>query len=1257
MSWKKYGGTSSLESLQSMTVGTLVTDHFTLRNTYQGNWDICGGLFVQNRTTLMEDTTLEGNLYAHNDVVVEGNLDVTTTRMWGNLFVAKNASIKDTVYLGDRAQTFLHPVDSLMGLNTRDPIATLDIVGNTGVTLNAYSSQPEVRNFLARNVYDQAISFHLQPSMAQLDFYVDTPFGQAGEGAPPDAQLSYLEGGIMFLDVENEFHVRPKTMFSSDVTKDFLSNEKMIIYGENNGTYQYDAYDDTEFKTGNSLILVTPDNSSTNFVRLMTEDGRGVGVGGGAFPKRPGRGMGAFGMTTSINDFNPAFTAISGNLISTLRSSVAFNKYDVSVDARDENRFALDINGPVRISHTEPRMAVQYDMVIRHLMQPDVDASVNAEGDTLTSRPAYLPTARLYALGDTVWNGSTYQSKLLVSDNGGCTWQEREFLTSINFKTVTKYLVNINSGIWYGGDNAPALAVFGDQNIFYVSLDHGATWVDVGYTSSNLNSIVEPAGVYVHRNANNSLVVASTRRVLVGNALVTTGVFYCDSNAFDSYPPQKINNTASATHVTNLSTIRAVWGFNDRVVFVGQGGIEVYNISFPQPNPSNLANVQRLATAADTATTGFTYTDLAGVAGVVDAADGQRHHLLVAVGDNVVSWSTDLGLTWTHDTHPLAVPAVYRTVVCWDHRNVLIGGDGGVLRFTNDGGSTWQYLDNPETQLLNDMGTGNLFVGHTIERLRILDQRTFLMSVVTANTNGSTENGHSKVFRLHAPFLFDRPRHTVLEASGNMILTGDLQINDLGRLLTNNTTFYLLPEHAHQIVIGNTALSGNTRVQNNLDVVQDALLYGNVSVQGHVDSSRADALGAHDGGGSLIVANGGASVHGNVHIGGNARVWSRVDAGAVGTGAWQVDGGASIAGNLWTGGNLAVLGNTRLLNTTDATSTTTGTFQALGGIGLGGNLHVGGNTILHSAVDATACTGEGCAGLRVLGGAGVQGNLFVGGNTRVGLLANQDAYSVSSGSFGVIGGAGVTGNLYIGGNTRILSSVDSFGVGSGAVVVTGGVGVGANVWVGGNVMVRSMVESASPTTGAVQVLGGVGVGANVVVGGNARIGVTANLDAYSVSSGSFGVVGGAGVTGNLFVGGNTRVLSSVDSFGVGSGAVVVTGGVGVGANVWVGKHVVLPAGNVFVNAGVDVIESGMGGGGTLTVGMTNATTVVVGGENNTTVVRVGNKSASGVKAQYNKVVIGDQMGDVKILGNLFLPYQNNEVLSGLTTTGGFIYQW
>ena len=93
MSWKKYGGTNKLDKLNNISVNTIVTDKFTLKNFYVGDWDICGGLRTKDDAILMKDLTVDGDIYGAGNITIDGAMNVFNTNIIGNIFYRRRHDI------------------------------------------------------------------------------------------------------------------------------------------------------------------------------------------------------------------------------------------------------------------------------------------------------------------------------------------------------------------------------------------------------------------------------------------------------------------------------------------------------------------------------------------------------------------------------------------------------------------------------------------------------------------------------------------------------------------------------------------------------------------------------------------------------------------------------------------------------------------------------------------------------------------------------------------------------------------------------------------------------------------------------------------------------------------------------------------------------------------------------------------------------------------------------------------------------------
>ena len=211
---------------------------------------------------------------------------------------------------------------------------------------------------------------------------------------------------------------------------------------------------------------------------------------------------------------------------------------------------------------------------------------------------------------------------------------------------------------------------------------------------------------------------------------------------------------------------------------------------------------------------------------------------------------------------------------------------------------------------------------------------------------------------------------------------------------------------------------------------------------------------------------------------GVVNITNNTAASSLGSGAFQVSGGASIAGNLYVGGNLVLAGQDLTIdsvtfkngltlsgNTTAATEFFTITNGALtpvtkfqvdtssGNTTIAGTLGVTGDTTLTGALtisNSTVSTTTATGALKVTGGVGIGGNVNVGGTLGVTGDTTLTGALTSNGNISVVGGSNTIG---IAGVVTISNSTVSTTTATGALKVTGGVGIGGNVNVGGTLRV------------------------------------------------------------------------------------------------------------------------------------------------------------------------------------------------------------
>ena len=119
--------------------------------------------------------------------------------------------------------------------------------------------------------------------------------------------------------------------------------------------------------------------------------------------------MGVVALTDASNTKYPAMNIISGNLINNLKTSIAVNKYNVSTVNGGANKYAMDINGPIKLAHQELIVAA------------DISFQVY--------RTAFFGNTG-YAVGSPVTNNNPFTQFFLKTVDGGYTWTQTRIVDS-----------------------------------------------------------------------------------------------------------------------------------------------------------------------------------------------------------------------------------------------------------------------------------------------------------------------------------------------------------------------------------------------------------------------------------------------------------------------------------------------------------------------------------------------------------------------------------------------------------------------------------------------------------------------------------------------------------------------------------------------------------------------------------------------------------------------------------------------------------
>lgn len=768
MSWKKYGGTNNLENLNNLVVNSIVTDVLSVKKYYIGDWDICGALLVKDDATIFRNALIYGNLdISGANTEIRGNAKISrNTEISGNLVVYDDTYLKKYLYLDTCGNTLVHGTNHAFGFNKYDPTATIDISSDQIYTVKMQTSQYTNHNIYAQNADYQGIALGVDPLKAYINMIVDSSMNDGNETV--DAKLEYTKGGDFLLDVSNIMRVRPRMIFSRDITKNMNSNEEHVVIYDSSElrgmSYPYisDIYNDKRLKSGVALTAISKDNSSNIFMKMTSEEGKGAVIGAGPFE---GGMMASLALIdSSASNFSkniyPAFNAFSGNLISNLKTSIGINKHRVSKTDLIENRYSLDVNGPMKLIHQEI------------LMTLDVSMQVLAT--------SVAPSKKvIYSVGSPYTSSVPFQQYFLKSVNSGYSWTRSD---------ISLGLGNIENGatffrtVFAHSDSFVIIA--GDSGLIYYSLDSGTNWkrinfVGIGTVDFAINSFI------LINNRQNAILGLSNGSFLDVSGLNVSNI----TNPNINYVTYKKDST--------LTSINGVDGSGNIAFFAGSGGIQGYKI--------------------DTKTLSSRFYNDLSFNDISLHYDGVTHHV-AAVGDGKIAYAHTNTYTNANWNYLINTSYNLKKVKVFDCSFAIAIGDNGLIMYSNNGFGNWNVITKKE---LDSMGNGSNFDSLNFTSIVSTNVNDFIISGFSQPFIGGTQQGRTKMIHFHAPYFFNRDNNFVLEASGSILLSGDMNVNHDGKLRTNfidgvsssNTnTLQIGNLYASKILIGSTDTTTDIRI-------------------------------------------------------------------------------------------------------------------------------------------------------------------------------------------------------------------------------------------------------------------------------------------------------------------------------------------------------------------------------------------------------------------------------------------------------------
>jgi hypothetical protein len=689
-------------------------------------------------------------------------------------------------------------------------------------------------------------------------------------------------------------------------------NETLTVYDSSNSVYLFNVYDNSFSKTGNAITMVAVDNSSNTQAKIVTPNGIGLSLVGGVFPNDTTRAMAALQLLETSGNIIPSYVVVSGNDPKKYYSTFGLNTYL----PKTEN-YILDVNGPTRIGNGEINTTIDVNFEIKYVKfsksYPLIGIAVGTPIPNFTSTSIYK-----------------YFQYILYTKDGGITWNTSTLPQIISLNALNTF----NS--LYVFDQKFAIVGTTLNEILY-SYDGGENWYSLLYY--NNTSYVRSTNSIIVVSAGNSYQIFSTvtytsdtinppAQTRVGKTYISS--YSIPKSTFSNNIGASIPLVPSETNVLNSgnnppSEVPLLFVTNDgdggsnTAYFVGSGGVYETNVAD--------TGIARQILLGNTYYGVYVYNDA-------------TNKYVVAVGRNIISWTTNGGLlnsertalisTWSSIT--LSSTSVgnvtLKSVYIYDLSNAVAVGDNGVFVYsTNWSGGSWNTV--PST-LLNSSGIADRLTTTNLRSINMYNFNSFIISNVNQPYNAVNKQlGQGQIMYCYFPNLFNRANNKVFDVSGNMFISGDININDSGQLFSNNSTFNILRNTAvNQIYVGNNAASteitGNLFVRNDVSLNSRLFVYGdasynsNLGILGNITLFRGSTLYGNNYDISTSFMSSSALTIGNnatnINIGPNNAGGKTI---IIGTGGPGVIASAARSNNIYIGarGDTIVLdGSTQIVN-------------------------------------------------------------------------------------------------------------------------------------------------------------------------------------------------------------------------------------------------------------------------------------------------------------------------------------------------------
>ena len=814
-SWKQFGGIAKMEEFNVINANTVVAEQFVSRSTrpiYQylnGTFEVSGDLSAAN------NIITSNNFYCKVDTTVNNNIYANQKLFFGaGTF---NAITPDLA--NDSTHAYLYGDASYVGVNIQNPNTIFHITSNVPEETNILtveSSNNYIRNILAQNKNSRGVVLDADDNSSNIFFHLDSSTNKFNVS---DANITYSVGGYLsshsiynkvnalenvtidssggyLLDTSgtNTFIDRNTGNIKTDLSGDYVINargdyivdsnevqiiskkaltlnssvdislpsrgvsgelyyEPLTVYDVSNISYLPNAYDISNVLTGTAIVGVSKDPSANTFMRLVPATRLlGSAYGGGVFPNDTNRSINVIGLNDACGNLINSQMIISNNRKDKYLSSIGFNTFEPKSD-----QYTVDINGPVRISNGEIQTLEEINFEIKSIYFPK-------------THPKYgIGVGTPSTLIDDSTNPK-YDQYVVYTNDSGLNWQLSNKVygdTDLNIANVA-----FNDAYMY---DATYGFIVGEKSYVYYTNNGGVNWYQCVLLGDNY---------FKNQTTVMGNVFGTTLRIFIPykytqviDDSITKQIRYFDielSNLSTTLHGSTNAYPISNTEMQDISIDITCSTFtSNKVIFAGNGIAVLF---------TNDSNTNAPSAPIYKETTNV-YHDIYAV----------RDDLIIAVGNNVISYSEDEGVNWItmnisdtaliNNKHNIT-NIVLKNVHAVENRIVAVG-ENGIFAYSDNGPGKDNWKIVPDS-MLNSSGIAERINGSNNDLFNVYmkDIESIIISKVYEKQyndevdNSNDKPGITKILHAFIPPLFNRLQNKILDISGNINIVGDMDILD-----------------------------------------------------------------------------------------------------------------------------------------------------------------------------------------------------------------------------------------------------------------------------------------------------------------------------------------------------------------------------------------------------------------------------------------------------------------------------------------------